>query len=74
MNTMTEHIREAVRAELGRRNINRTALAKQAGVSKQFVSQMLNGTAANIPDSWQKVLDALGWELRVFDKDGNEVR
>lgn len=65
MSLMTDEIREAVRVELARKNWNRAKLADEAGVSRQFISEMLNGRAANVPPSWDKVFSLLGLKLTV---------
>lgn len=63
MNAMTDDVREAVRIEMAKRNWRQKDLAGDTGVSKQYLSQMLSGKAANTPDAWAKVLTSLGLRL-----------
>jgi transcriptional regulator with XRE-family HTH domain len=65
MTEMNEHIRQAIRIEMARRNLRQKELAERAGVSKQYLSQVLSGKAGNVPDSWEKILGSLGLRLVV---------
>lgn len=62
---MTDAIREAIRVELARRNDKPGHLADRVGVSRQFMSAVMNGKAGNLPQVWAKMLDDLGLELVV---------
>lgn len=64
---MTKDIRTAIRIEMAKRNINQTELAKQAGLSRQFVSYLLRG-GGEVNEGWQKIFDTLGLELTVREK------
>ena len=68
MNAMTEEIRKAVRVALAERDWNKSKLADEAGVSRQFVSEMMRGPKGDLQESWQKIFDALGLELKVGPK------
>lgn len=63
MKLMTDDVREAVRVQMAKRNWRQKDLASDTGVSKQYLSQMLSGKAANTPDAWEKVLSSLGLRL-----------
>jgi transcriptional regulator with XRE-family HTH domain len=69
MGTMTNHIREAIRIELARRDWNKSRLADEAGVSRQYVSELMGGKAGNLSPAWEAILDKLGLELTVRAKD-----
>lgn len=64
--------REAIRAEMQRRNESVIALAKRMGVTRAYIYQVINGERAKVPDSLAKVLDALGLELIARPKDDDE--
>lgn len=68
MNTMTEGIREAVRIELARRDWNRTRLADETGLSRQYISELMGGKAGNLSLAWQRIFDELGLEVVVQPK------
>lgn len=69
MKTMTDDVREAVRIEMAKRNWRQKDLAESTGVSKQYLSQMLNGKAANTPNTWERVLSSLGLKLIAVADD-----
>jgi len=69
MATVNERIRQAVRIELARRDSNQAKLAKQVGVSPQYVSDVMRARAGNVPEVWQRIFDELGLELVVRLKD-----
>lgn len=66
---MTEQIREAVRIELARRQLKQTELADKIGKSRQYVNAAIHGRAADMPDIWQGIFDALGLEVIVKPKE-----
>ena len=69
MENMTDHIREAVRIELARRDWNKSRLADESGVSRQYVSELMGGKAGNLSPAWAAILDKLGLELTVRSKE-----
>lgn len=69
MLTMTDEIRRAVRRQLADVNWNRSELARATGLHKQTVSDLLNGKNEGKIDTWQKIFDALGLELKVGPKE-----
>lgn len=72
MNNMTEGIREAVRIELARRDWNRTRLADETGLSRQYISELVGGKAGNLSPAWQRIFDELGLEVVVQPKGANK--
>ncbi len=69
MLTMTDDIRKAVRGRLGERNWNRSELARKTGLHKQTVSDLLNGKNEGKIETWEKILEVLGLELYVRDRE-----
>lgn len=66
--SVNDKIREAVRVELARRDWNKTRLAEKTQLSRQYISELMNGKAGNLTEAWQRILDALGLELTVKPK------
>ena len=71
---MNETIRTAARVEMARRKLNQTDLAKEIGLSRQYVSELMNGKGSNIPEAWQRIFELFGWQVVVLDKEGNQVK
>ena len=69
METMTEHIREEVRVAMVRQHVTQGELAERLGITRQHLSAMLTGRRSRLPDAWAKVLDELGLELIVRQRD-----
>ena len=65
---MTDAIREAIRIELARRDWNRTRLADETGLSRQYISELMGGKAGNLSPAWQRIFDELGLEVVVQPK------
>ena len=65
---MTDSIREAVRIELARRDWNRTKLAEETDLTRQYVGELMTGKAGNLSDSWGRIFDELGLELVLQPK------
>ncbi len=65
---MTDSIREAVRIELARRDWNRTKLAQETDLTRQYVGELMTGKAGNLSDSWGRIFDELGLELVLQPK------
>ena len=68
MGVMTDDLRAELRAELARRRIKQTDLARELGVSRTHLSNMLNGQRGQLPATWGRLLDHLGLELTVRAK------
>lgn len=65
---MTDSVREAIRIELAKRNWNRTKLAEETGLSRQYISELMGGKAGVLSPAWQRVFDKLGLELVLQPK------
>ena len=65
MGVMTDDLRAELRAELARRRIKQTDLARELGVSRTHLSNMLNGQRGQLPSTWGRLLERLGLELTV---------
>ncbi len=68
IHSMNDQIRQEVRVALARANKKQSRLAKDLGISQQYLSTYLSGKAGNIPNLWQKVFDELELELIVRPK------
>ena len=63
-----EHIREEVRVEMARRRISQIELAKEAGISRSYISSCLSGSADVLSSKWLRVFEVLGLELTIRKK------
>jgi transcriptional regulator with XRE-family HTH domain len=68
MSQMTENLRAELRAEIARRRIKQTELARELGVSRTHLSNMLNGQRGELPSTWARLLDRLELELALRPK------
>jgi predicted transcriptional regulator len=68
MNSMTDSIREMVRESMNQQGISTYRLAQLTEIEQPNVTRLLKGRSGKIPDSWQKILDALDLELVVQPK------
>lgn len=71
---MNDRVRKLVALELVRRDMSQKDLAEKLDRKPQQINDTLRGRAAKLPGVWQDILDTFEWELRVFDRDGNEVK
>lgn len=69
MDHMNEGIRRAVRVSLAERDMSQTDLAEKIGVSRQYVSRIMQGQVGKIPPAWQRILDALDLDLVAVPRD-----
>ncbi len=69
MENMTNSIREIIRVELARRDWNKSKLADESGLSRQYVSELMGGKAGNLSEAWQRIFDTLGLEVVVQPKE-----
>jgi len=66
---------EKIVAKMEEKNISRSALAKKLGVSKAFISKLLNGNPNLTIKSMMSIADALGCDLNLdIYPRGFEVR
>ncbi len=71
---MNEQVRQAVRARMKERGITQVKLAREVGMEQPNIQRLLAGRVGAVPDSWQKVLDALGLKLIAEPKTPDEGR
>jgi lambda repressor-like predicted transcriptional regulator len=71
---MTDQIRKLVIVEMAKRGIKQKDLAKKVGRSPQQLNNVLRRDSSDMPDVWQEIFKTFDWEIRVFDKEGNEVK
>ncbi len=69
--TVNDQIRQAVRVELAKKDMKQVDLAKEIGVSKQYLNVIMRGKAGGVPETWLKIFDKLGLELVVKPKEGD---
>ncbi len=67
--TVNDHIRQAIRIELAKRNMKQAELAEKMGMSKQYLNRIMLGQIGKIPKTWEKLLDEFDLELVVRQKD-----
>lgn len=63
MNGMNDQVRKAVRQRMKALSMTQAELGDAVGMAQPHVARLLSGTVGAIPESWQKVLDALDLEL-----------
>lgn len=63
MNGMNDQVRKAVRQRMKALSLTQSELGDAVGMAQPHVARLLSGTVGAIPESWQKVLDALDLEL-----------
>jgi transposase-like protein len=72
MQSMTDEIRAALRAEIARQGKTMADVAREIGTSKNQISRMLGAkrkdSVGDLPDTWQALLQHLGYELIVKPK------
>jgi transcriptional regulator with XRE-family HTH domain len=72
MERMNDKIRRAVRVSLAERDMSQTDLAEKIGVSRQYVSRIMQGQVGRIPEAWVRILDALELELTAVPKEDDK--
>ncbi|GGK95474.1 helix-turn-helix domain-containing protein [Deinococcus radiotolerans] len=60
---MNDHIRQQVRDIMKERGITQQQLADLTGLQRPNVTRLLSGTSGQVPDNWQRILDALQLDL-----------
>jgi transcriptional regulator with XRE-family HTH domain len=66
---MNERVTNGIRRKMKEQGITQVELSEQLGISRPNLSRLLAGRSPRVPDSLQRVLDHLGLELTVEDKD-----
>lgn len=67
---MNDQVRQVVKARMKERGVTQVKLAQEVGMEQPNIQRLLAGRVGAVPDSWQKVLDALGLELVAQLKQG----
>ena len=67
---MNDQVRQVVKARMKERGMTQVKLAQEVGMEQPNIQRLLAGRVGAVPDSWQKVLDALGLELVAQLKQG----
>lgn len=70
--TMTDSVRALVNQRMAAKGMNRAQLAREVGMELPNISRILNGRSGVMPESWGRILDALGLELVAVPK-GTDV-
>ena len=65
---MNEAVRKTVKETMKTKGISQGQLARDLSLERPAVTRLLSGTSGKVPDTWQKVLDALGLEIVVQEK------
>ncbi|MDR6219206.1 helix-turn-helix transcriptional regulator [Deinococcus soli (ex Cha et al. 2016)] len=65
---MNDHIRQQVRNIMKERGITQQQLADLTGIQRPNVTRLLSGTSGQVPDNWQRILDALELDLITSPK------
>ena len=68
MNFVTDDVRSELRAELARRRIKQSDLAAELGMSRTYLSNVLNGQRGQLSEKLQSLLDYLDLELTLRPK------
>ncbi len=72
--TVNEKVRNTVKQQMLRKDLNQTTLAKRVSMSRVNLVRLLSGRSGQVPESWQKVLDELGLELVAVPKGADTSR
>ncbi|MDK2014521.1 helix-turn-helix domain-containing protein [Deinococcus sp. 43] len=65
---MNDQVRQAVRERMKAQGMTQTELGDAVGMAQPNIQRLLAGRVGAVPESWQKVLDALGLELQAVPK------
>jgi transcriptional regulator with XRE-family HTH domain len=66
---MTSPIRKQIREAMINSQLSQAELARNIGVTKQYLNNYLIGKDGDVPKLWQKVFDELGLELVLKEKE-----
>lgn len=72
--SVNAQIREAAQRRLGAKGWSQLELAKRAGVKQATVSRLLAGERQGEPDTWRRLLKALGLELVAVPEGADVAR
>lgn len=68
MTGMNVEVREAVKTALERQGLSQAELARKVGMERGNVNRLISGKSGQVPEAWQKILDALELELVAIPK------
>lgn len=68
MNGMNEQVRQKVRESMKAHGMTQADLGDAVGMAQPHIARLLGGKVGAVPESWEKVLDALGLELIAVPK------
>lgn len=68
MYLVTDEIRAKVKQELKRQELTISSLAEEFNVSRPHLSRLIN-RSGKMPREWKRLLDRLGLELTVKEKE-----
>lgn len=60
---------EAVRKRMKEKSMSQQDLSELTGIERPNVTRLLTGRSGKVPENWQKILDILGLEITVKEKD-----
>jgi len=68
VNEADEAIRKAIRIALAGKNMTQADLARELGVSRQGISELMVGKKSLLPERLVRIFEVLGLEVRVVEK------
>jgi transcriptional regulator with XRE-family HTH domain len=69
---VNDQIRETARAAFKAQGLTQKRLAKKVGLTQPAVGRLLKGDRKGDPDTWQRLLDALGLKLVAVPKENDQ--
>lgn len=66
---MNDAIREAVKQAMKDQGLSQVTLAKELDIDRVNLTRILSGRSGKPPETWSKILDRLGLELVVREKE-----
>ena len=69
---MNQQIRQAIKDRLKQQNLTQEALGHLVSMSQPNVARALAGRSGSVPDTWERMLEALDLELIAVPK-GTDV-
>lgn len=69
---MNVRIRESVKAHMRAKNLSQEALGELVDMAQPNIARLLSGRSGRIPETWNRILDALELEVVAVPK-GTDV-
>lgn len=66
---VNDRIRKQVRDLMKERGLSQQQLADLTGIERPNINAMLNGKIGKMPERWEKVLEALGKDIGLVDRE-----